>query len=141
MVRLITARELRNDGELAPKYDNTTIGEPFQIDDPEWYMVERVNTYLIDSIKNYEMCGRIDKELWEAYQEDFKGWTEQLFALGHKTIRTTLRDLLRDNSINVGGTRYVSQQLFNILQESRYTEWPKEEIEKQMKNGRDFNSY
>jgi hypothetical protein len=35
MMRLITAKELRNDKELAPKCDDTTISESFQIDDPE----------------------------------------------------------------------------------------------------------
>jgi hypothetical protein len=67
MVRLATAKELRNDEELASKCDDATVGESFQIDDPEWHTAEHVNTYLIDCIKNYELYGRIDEELWETY--------------------------------------------------------------------------
>jgi hypothetical protein len=141
MTRRLTAKELRNDEELSSKCDNTTIGEPFQINNTEWHTAKRVNTYLIDYIRSYERCGRIDEELWETYQEDFEGWTKELFTLGHKDIRSMLRDILKDNSINVGGTKYVSHQLFNILQEDKYREWPKEEIARQMKTGRSFNSY
>jgi hypothetical protein len=141
MVKLTTAKELRNDMELALIRDDTTIGKPFETNDAKCHTPAHVNTYLIDCLKGYEMYGRIDEELWESFQEDFEGWTEELFALGHKTIRTTLRDFLRDNGVCVGGTKYISQQLFNVLQEDKYTEWPAEEVTKQVKTGRDFNSY
>ena len=61
--------------------------------------------------------------------------------MAHKRIRTPLRDFLRDNGVCVGGTKYISHQLFDVLQEDRYKEWPEEEIARQIKTGRDFNSY
>jgi len=90
---------------------------------------------------NYEITNANDERLWELFQEDFEDWDENLFAMGHRSIRTTMRDFMRDNGINIGGARYISQQLANILKEGRYMEWPEEEITKQMKSGRTFNSY
>jgi hypothetical protein len=87
------------------------------------------------------MYRMIDEGLWEWFQKDFMDWTEELFALSHKTICTALRDFLRDNGVYVEGMKYISQQLFNVLQEDKYKEWPAEEVIKQIKTGRDFNSY
>jgi hypothetical protein len=83
---------------------------------------------------NYEITNVNDERLWELFQEDFEDWDKNLFAMDHRSIRTTMRDFIRDNSINIGGARYISQQLANILKEDRYMEWPKEEITKQVKS-------
>ena len=142
MVKLVTANELRDDEKLAHcLYDNTTIGQTFKTKDPEWHTPKHVNTYLVACLGRYEMYGRIDEELWESFQEDFEDWTEDLFALAEKKIRTPLRDFLRDNGVCVGGTKYISKQLYNVVQEDEYQEWPAEEVTKQMRTGRDFNSY
>ena len=142
MVKLVTANELQDDEKLAHcLYDNTTIGQTFKTKDPEWHTPKHVNTYLVACLGRYEMYGRIDKELWESFQEDFEDWTEDLFALAEKKIRTPLRDFLRDNGVCVGGTKYISKQLYNVVQEDEYQEWPAEEVTKQMRTGRDFNSY
>ena len=143
MVKLVTANELRDDEKLAHcLYDNTgIIGQTFKTEDPEWHTPKHVNTYLVDCLKRYEIYGRIDEELWESYQEDFENWTDDLFALADKKIRTPLRDFLRDNGVCVGGTKYISKQLYNVVQEDAYQEWPAEEVTKQMRTGRDFNSY
>jgi hypothetical protein len=96
---------------------------------------------LIDCLSRYERYGGIDEELWELFLEDFEGWTETLFALGNKAIREPLRDFLRENGVFVGGTKYTSQQLFNLLQEEKYQEWPAEDIAKQMDSGLEIWSY
>jgi hypothetical protein len=141
MTKLKTAKELRDDELLALVRDDTSIGKDFDTGDPEWHTPGHVNTYMIDCLRWYEGHGKFDEELWESFLEDFEGWTEELFALGNKSIRTTLRDYLRDNGVCAGGTRYVSQQLFNLLQQDKYLEWPQEEIAKQMKTGREFKSW
>ena len=141
MAKLSTAKDLRENEKLAPTYDNSLSGKNFEVNDPEWHTTKHVNTYLIDCLMRYEIYGRIDEELWESFQEDFEGWTANLFALGDKAIRTTLRDFLRDNGVCVGGTKYISQQLHSVVQEDEYKEWPAEEVAKQMKTGRDFKSY
>ena len=142
MMKLVTAKELRDDEKLAHcLYDNTTIGQAFKTKDPKWHTPKHVNTYLVACLRGYEIYGRIDEELWESFQEDFEDWTEDLFALAEKRIRTPLRDFLRDNGVCVGGTKYIPKQLYNVVQEDEYQEWPAEEVTKQMRTGRDFNSY
>ena len=139
MTKLNTAKELQADEKI--EYDSTLSGKIFETKNPQWHTTKHVNTYFIDCLDAYESYGRIDEELWESFQEDFEDWTEALFTLGNKKVRTTLRDFLRDNGVYVGGTKYISQQLFNVLKQDAYEEWPAEEIEKQLKTGRDFNSY
>ena len=89
----------------------------------------------------YGLNGLNDEQLWEQFYEDFEDWNNDLFKLGDKTIWTTLRNYMRDNGINVGGARYISDQLADVLNKDRYMEWPKEEITKQLKSGQIFNSY
>jgi hypothetical protein len=139
MTRLTTATELRNDPNI--EYDQTKKGRPFEPNNPEWHTHGRVNTYMVDCLKSYEVTSVNDERLWKRFQEDFEGWNNNLFMLGDRTIRVTLRDYMKDNDINIGGAKYISQQLTDILKEDQYMEWPKEEIVKQLKNGRPFNSY
>ena len=139
MTKLNTAKELQADEKI--EYDSTLSGKIFETKNPQWHTTKHVNTYFIDCLDAYESYGRIDEELWESFQEDFEGWTEELFTFGHKRVRSTLRDFLRDHGVYVGGPKYISQQLFALTKEEKYKEWPVEEIERQLKTGREFNSY
>jgi hypothetical protein len=105
MTKLKTAKELREDEALALVRDDTSIHKDFDTANPEWHTPGPVNTYMIDCLRWYEGHGKFDEELWESFLEDFEGWTEELFALGNKSIRATLRDYLRDNGVCAGGTR------------------------------------
>jgi ethanolamine ammonia-lyase large subunit len=70
MARPMTATELRNEPTI--EYDKTTIGRPFELKNPEWHIYKRVNTYMVDSLRNYEINRMNDETLWEMLQEDFE---------------------------------------------------------------------
>jgi hypothetical protein len=74
------------------------------------------------------------------FQEDFEDWNESLFALGHRTVRTAVRDYIRNNGIYTGSARYISRQLADVLKEDKYMAWPEEEVAKHLKSGRTLNS-
>jgi hypothetical protein len=119
MARPMTATELQNESTI--EYDKNTIGRSFEPKNFEWHTHERVNTYMVDSLRNYEINQMYDETLWEMFQEDFENWDEDLFALGHKTVRAAVRDYIRNNGIYTGGARYISRQLADVLKEDKYT--------------------
>ena len=131
--------ELQNNPSI--KFDRTIAGKPFEPDNPQWHTSERVSTYIVECLMNYEINSANDERLWALFQEDFEGWDEALFTLSHKTARTALRDYMRDNGISIGGAKYISQQLADVLREDKYMDWSEEEITKQLRSGRTFNSY
>ena len=118
MTKLPTSQELQEDNGIE---SDTSIGcQYFKTKDPEWQTPKHVNRYLIDCLKGYEIGGRIDKDLWDSFQEDFEGWTEELFTLGYKRVQSILRDFLRDYGVYVSGPKYISQQLFTLAEEEKY---------------------
>ena len=95
--------------------DLSVTDKDFQIHDETWYITERVNTYLIDCLETYEDVQYTDERLFELFQEDFNGWTTDLFALADKTIRTPFKAYLMNQGILISGTGVISQQLVTCL--------------------------
>jgi hypothetical protein len=62
-----------------------------------------LNGYIAWRIDLYEDFFRYrDYDLWEAYVEDFEGFTETLFRLASKNyLRKLMRDFLRANGVYV----------------------------------------
>ena len=103
-----------------------------------------LNGYISWRIDLYEQIFRYrDYNLWEAYVEDFEGFTETLFQAASKTYVRKLRDFLRANGVYVHRQARVSmaKELFKVLQEDEPHEWTKEEIENQINSSDGFNSF
>ena len=66
-----------------------------------------------------------DKELWELYQEDFKGFSLATFKECSQVGIRKLRTLLRMNSVWVRKDRRktVPESLYSTLYEENPTEW------------------
>jgi hypothetical protein len=116
IAKVTTSTKLRSNSII--EYDETTIGKPFKHNDPQWHTLRHVNTHIVDCLMNYEITNTNDERLWELFQEDFEDWDENLFIIDHKSICTIMRDFMRDNGINIGGARYILQQLTNIIKEN-----------------------
>ena len=69
-------------------------------------------------------------------------WTEPLFAQADKTVRTALKNHLRDHGLYVGGKSKVTQQLVDLLDNGKVPEWPEEDLDKERKaKRRNFKSH
>jgi hypothetical protein len=112
--------------------DLSTVGKDFDVDGTE-NTPQRINTYIINCIEGYELTDNIDDLLYDDFTDDFEGWTEPLFAQADKTVRTALKNHLRDQGLYVGGKSKVTQQLIDLLNNGKVPEWPEEDLDRQRK--------
>ncbi|KAJ5142464.1 uncharacterized protein N7515_001251 [Penicillium bovifimosum] len=88
---------------------------PMKIDlthiSPKWWGVKHVtatskelhlNTYMVEQIKGICILGLYDAELLYVFQEQFEGWTEQMFKRVHHTYLRAMKKVLREGGINTG---------------------------------------
>jgi hypothetical protein len=74
-----------------------------------------------------------DEDLWDAYQEDFKGWTKDIFLIAHPFLVRKLRDYLRDWGVFIPKNKAnVAGNLEKLLAEEEPTEWTDVEFNKQV---------
>ncbi|RKF77620.1 hypothetical protein GcM3_070031, partial [Golovinomyces cichoracearum] len=85
---------------------------------------EDVNGFITWRIAVYQDSNYRDYSLWEAFVEDFEGFTKTTFDIANKDLLRKLRDFLRSNGV------FVSKQ----------HEWTDEEIRDQMNGAQDSNS-
>jgi hypothetical protein len=103
---------------------------------------EDIDDYIKFKITEYTHYGTQDEELWEVFQEDFKGFSlaalKECSQLGIRQLRT----LLRTNGVWVRKDRRktVAESLYNTLQEEEPTEWTAQEIEEHLQAVGDFKS-
>lgn len=73
--------------------------------------------------------------LFDAFIDDFQGWTKEWFDLGLKDTKRDLRDYLRQHGVYVTCVaRYsITQALAKAITHKEIPEWPKEELEKYKK--------
>lgn len=116
--------------------------------DPELSEIDETNRPLevartiARAIKAYDHCDFKDSNLWEAYLDDFEGFTENDFKLVHYTETRRLRTLLRKRGVWIekGRKITVAKSLFNTLQEEHPTPWTEDEI-KRCLDDEEFTSY
>lgn len=123
------------------EHDNLWLTTPF---DPGNATIALRDHYI--RYKNWEYGkgngGLYDSDLWEQFQEDFQGWTEDHFKeVPNHRIRT-LRATLRDYGVWVTKDRLltIAKSLMITVNEPTPGEWKQDEIENHIKELGNFKS-
>ena len=103
---------------------------------------KEIDDYITFKITEYIHYNFQDDELWELYQEDFKGFSIATFKDCNQPGIRKLRALLRSNGVWVRKDRRktVAESLYNTLQEEEPAEWTTQEIEEYIRTTGRFNS-
>ena len=102
----------------------------------------QLNKYIMSCIVAYARRKYRDEALWEAFGEDFRGWTKEIFEKASDKAIRDLRDHLRNNGVFVFKQRFVSisGELTKVLQERNPHKWTPDEIREQITSAGTFNS-
>ncbi len=89
-----------------------------------------VDKIILEALKGWEECGFEDMSLWETFQEDFEGFTEEDFRLASNHNIRRLRDYLRKHGVWIRKQqRYnIARSLYEALLEEVPTDWTEEEL-------------
>ena len=83
-----------------------------------------------------------DTDLWESFQDDFKGYTEDDFRLVNNNDIRRLRNFLRGRGVWIEKSRTtIAKSLFNALQEEEPTQWSDADIQEYLLTEGAFDSY
>ncbi|RKF73424.1 hypothetical protein GcC1_090022 [Golovinomyces cichoracearum] len=74
-------------------------GDKIDITNAEILTQLRISGYIKYTIGVYKSVNKHDKGMLNDHQDDFAGWTEQIFDIAHKTALKCLRDHLQRNGI------------------------------------------
>ena len=90
---------------------------------------ESVAEDITNAITTWETYDWKDDDLWESFQDDFRGYTEDDFRLVHNNDVRRLRKFLRKRGVWIEKSRTtIARSLFNALQEEEPTPWTEAEI-------------
>ena len=98
---------------------------------------DKLNSWISFCMKQWEIRGYQDEELLDVYQEDFEGWSKDIFGMAHAVLTRDLRNFLRDWGVYIPKTKgaggEINKNLEKLLQLEKPGEWPREEFDKQVK--------
>lgn len=79
--------------------------------------------------------------MWEAFVEDFEGFTKATFEIAIKDLLRKLRDFLRSNGVFVFKQVRIpiANELYKVVTEERMHNWTNEEIKDQMNDAQGIN--
>ena len=92
---------------------------------PQWWGVDvtprsnkdHLTTYMGEQLKAYQPSDICDDELLYAFQDQFEGWTEDMFNKVHHKYLREMKKLLRTRGINTGPINgVVATQLAALLE-------------------------
>ena len=131
----------RKDERVASIMNAEWTGQDFDPCDPNQITAPRLNTYLVDCLEKYEVGDYLDDILFDNLKDDFAEWTEEHFKVTDRTLRTTVKNYLKDHGVFVGDGATVSKQLVSTIKNDKYSKWPEEEAEKYRQiRGKKFRS-
>lgn len=106
---------------------NESIDETTSTTDSE----KATKEYLVDRIGVLTNCTLLDTDLWEATQDELKGFREvDLIQYLDTTTMRQLRSFLRRRGVWVSKEKPVSTALYETVTERRKAEWLLEEVER-----------
>ena len=76
---------------------------------------EEIITYVISKLYQYEEMRRIDDNLFYDFQEDFEGWTTQMFQAIDPMIRRTMKTFFRTRGVYTGADSLKTYVAFSRL--------------------------
>ena len=89
-----------------------------------------IDKIIDESLKAWEKCGFKDMSLWETFQEDFKGFTEEDFRLASNHNTRRLWDYLRKFGVWIRKQQRITiaRSLYEALLEEEPKAWTEAEI-------------
>ena len=124
------------------RVDESTFHRRHNLEDEKDKTKERISRFMVFQKLFYQAERLTDNRLFENFQDDFEGWTKEDFALADSGIRRMFRDFLNNCGIFTPRSRsHISVYLANLVIANVIPEWPEGELEKQMRESKDFDSY
>ena len=103
---------------------------------------ESVAKDIANAITTWETYDWKDTDLWESFQDDFKGYTEDDFRLVNNNNTRRLRNFLRRRGVWIEKSRTtIARFLFHALQEEEPTQWTDADIQEYLLTEGAFDSY
>ena len=103
---------------------------------------ESVAEEIAEAVKTWEKYDWKDSDLWESFQDDFEGYTEEDFKLVNNNDIRKLRNFLRRRGVWIEKSRLtIAKSLFNALQEKEPTQWTDTDIQEYLSTEGAFESY
>ena len=103
---------------------------------------ESVAEDIVNAITTWETYDFKNTDLWESFQDDFKGYTEDDFRLVHNNDVRRLRKFLRRRGVWIEKSRTtIARSLFNALQEEEPTQWTDADIQEYLSSEGTFDSH
>ena len=101
-----------------------------------------VSDYVRFKTIEYRTADLQDDNLWEAFNDDFSGFTVEAFKNCYLSDIRRLRLLLRANGVWVLKDTHVTiaQSMHNTLTEQIQSEWPEADVKQYLDSGKKFNS-
>ncbi|RKF58772.1 hypothetical protein OnM2_065046 [Erysiphe neolycopersici] len=126
---------------LSESVDKIKWGKKFNLDDPTDLTEKVVNGYILHSSIWYEDGNYEDYELWEAFREDFEGWSTEVFLIADTKIRRVFRNFLLQHGVYMPRNgQKIADALASVVNDKNYHEWTIEEVQEYMKTTKNFYS-
>ena len=91
-------------------------GIKLDVTNKEHMTEKRVNGFIYYSMEVWRYAEEIDFYLWEAFQIDFQGWTQETFAFASDTVIRDLRKFLLTHGVYVVQNRkQIIESIVNVL--------------------------
>jgi hypothetical protein len=91
-----------------------------------------IETYIRVKIYENEKYNRMDKDLWDLFQEDFENFTPATLTSIRTQHLKNLRNHLRGRGVYVAPNTKrttIAQTLFDVIEEEEQHEWTDDEIQ------------
>ena len=103
---------------------------------------ESVAEEIAEAVTTWEKYDWKDSDLWESFQDDFEGYTEEDFRLVNSNDIRKLRNFIRRRGVWIEKSRLtIAKSLFNALQEEEPTQWTNADIQEYLSTEGAFDSY
>ncbi|KAM4067767.1 hypothetical protein HRG_009842 [Hirsutella rhossiliensis] len=90
-------------------------------------------TYAAKALKAYTLEKMWDDEVFHAFQQDFEGWTLDMFLMVEISYRRELRRVLRRKGVYTGTNHQrIERSLIKLLEADSFPTWDPEEFTKQI---------
>ncbi|TQS36385.1 hypothetical protein Golomagni_03168 [Golovinomyces magnicellulatus] len=126
---------------LSESVDKIKWGKKINFDVPTDLTEKVVDGYILHSSIWYEDSNYEDYELWEAFREDFEGWSTEVFLIADTKIRRVFRNFLLQHGVYMlRDGQKIAAALANVVNDENYHEGTSEEVQKYMKTTKTFFS-
>ena len=93
---------------------------------------EDLDMYTQAKTHKYELYNKVDSDLWDLFQDDFKDFDKNIFTRVARRHLQELRTCLRGRGVYVapnGKRTTIAQTLFDVIAEEEQHEWTDDEIQ------------